>query len=81
MPSFNGKFFVRDMATIEKESTLGNLKVIIEFRPKEDAVSAYASEGYQKMISLRTPYYDLTLAIFEGVYWYILACNESLIVR
>ena len=55
------------MATIEKESTLGNLKVIIEFRPKEDAVSAYASEGYQKMIPLRTPYYELTLAIFEGV--------------
>ena len=55
------------MAIIEKESTLGHLKVIIEFTAKENAVSAYESEEYQKMISLRTPYSDLTLTIFEGV--------------
>ena len=55
------------MATIEKESTLGHLTVIIEFPSKEDAVSAYESEEYQKMISLRTPHSDLTLTIFEGV--------------
>ena len=67
LPSVNRKFFVRDLATIEKESTLGNLTVIIEFPSKEDAVSAYESEEYQKMISLRTPYSDLTLTIFEGV--------------
>ena len=42
--SVNGKFFVRDLATIERESTLGHLTVIIEFSSKEDAVSAYESE-------------------------------------
>ena len=67
LPSVNGKFFARDLATIEKESSLGHLTVIIEFPSKEDAVSAYESEEYQKMISLRTPYSDLTLTIFEGV--------------
>ena len=67
LPSVNGKFFVRDLATIEKESTLGHLTVIIEFPYKEDAVSAYKSEEYQKMISLRTPYSDLTLTIFEEI--------------
>ena len=67
LPSVNGKFFVRDLATIEKESTLGHLTVIIEFPSKEDAVSAYESEEYQKMIPLRNPYSDLTLSIFEGV--------------
>ena len=63
----NGEFFVRDLATIERESTLGYLTVIIEFPSKEDSVSAYESEEYQKMIPLRTPYSDLTLTIFEGV--------------
>ena len=67
LPSINGKFFARDLATIEKESTLGHLTVIIEFQSKEDAVSAYESKEYQKMIPLRTPYSDLTLTIFEGV--------------
>ena len=67
LPSVNGKFFARDLATIEKESTLGHLTVIIEFPSKEDALSAYESEEYQKMIPLRTPYSDLTLTIFEGV--------------
>ena len=69
LPSVNGKFFVRDLATIEKgsTSTLGHLRVIIEFPSKEDAVSTYESEEYQKMIPLRTPYSDLTLTIFEGV--------------
>ena len=67
LPSVNGKFFARDLATIEKESTLGHLTVIIEFPSKEDAVSAYESEEYQKMIPLRTQYSDLTLTIFEGI--------------
>ena len=67
LPSVNGKFFVRDLATIEKESTLGHLTVIIEFPSKEDAVSAYESEEYQKMIPSRTQYSDLTLTIFEGI--------------
>ena len=67
MPSVSGKFFARDLATIEKESTLGYLTVIIEFPSKEDAVSAYESEEYQKIIPLRTTYSDLTHTIFEGV--------------
>ena len=67
LPSVYGKFFARDLATIEKESTLGHLTVIIEFPSKEDAVSAYESKEYQKMITLRTPYSYLTLTIFEGV--------------
>ena len=67
LPSVYGKFFARDLATIEKESTLGHLTVIIEFPSKGDAVSAYESEEYQKMIPLRTPYSDLTLTIFEGI--------------
>ena len=46
LPSVNGKFFARDLATIEKESTLGYLTVIIEFTSKEDAVTAYVSEEY-----------------------------------
>ena len=50
LPSVNGKFFVRDLATIEKESTLGHLTVIIELSSKEDGVSAYESEEYQKII-------------------------------
>ena len=48
LPAVNGKFFVRDLATIDKEITLGHLKVIIEFPSKEDAVSTYESEEYQK---------------------------------
>ena len=67
LPSFSGEFFVRDLATIEKERTLGHLTVIIEFPSKEHAVSAYESEEYQKMIPLRTLYSDLTLTIFKGV--------------
>ena len=67
LPSVNGEFFVRDLVTTEKESTLGQLKVIIEFPSKEDAVSAFESEKYQKMIPLRTPYSDRTLTIFKGV--------------
>ena len=67
LPSVYGEFFDRDLATIEKESTLGHLKVIIEFPAKEDAVSAYESEKYQKMYPSRTPYSDLTLSIFEEV--------------
>ena len=55
LPSVYGKFFARDLATIEKESTLGHLTVIIEFPSK-------------KMISLSTPYPNLTLSIFEGVH-------------
>ena len=55
------------MATIERESTLEHLTVIIEFPSKKDAVSAYVSEEFQKMISLSTPYSNLTLTIFEGV--------------
>ena len=35
LPSVNGKFFVRDLATIEKESTPGHLIVIIEFPLKK----------------------------------------------
>ena len=31
LPSINGKFFARDLATIVKESTLGHLTVIIKF--------------------------------------------------
>ena len=31
LPSVNGKFFARDLATIVKESTLGHLTVIIKF--------------------------------------------------
>ena len=65
--SFNGEFFARDLATIEKEGTPGHLTVIIEFPSKEDADTAYESEEYQKMIPLRTPYSDLTHTIFEGV--------------
>ena len=38
LPSVNGKFFVRDLATIEKDSTLVHLTVIIEFLSKEDVV-------------------------------------------
>ena len=68
LPSVYGKFFARDLATIEKESTLGHLTVIIEFPSKKDAVTAYESEEYQKMISLSTPYSNLTLTIFEGVH-------------
>ena len=67
LPAVNGKFFAIDLATIEKESILGHLTVIIELTSKEDALSAYESEEYQKMIPLRTPYSDLTLTIFEGV--------------
>ena len=67
LTSVYGEFFARDLATIEKESTAGHLKVIIEFSSKEDAVTTYESEEYQKMISLRTPYSNLTLTIFEGV--------------
>ncbi len=67
LPSVNGKFLVRDAATIQKEKNLGHLTVIIEFPSKEDAVSAYESEEYLRMIPLRTPYSDLTLTIFEGV--------------
>ena len=67
LPSVNGEFFVRDLATIEKERTLEHLTVIIEFPSKEGAVSAYESEKYQKMIPLRTPSSDLTLTIFKGV--------------
>ena len=67
LPPVNGEFFVRDLVTTEKESSLGQLKVIIEFPSKEDAVSAFESEKYQKMIPLRTPYSDLTLTIFEGI--------------
>ena len=67
LPSFNGEIFVKDLATVEKESILGHLTVIIEFPSKEDAVSAYESEEYQKMIPLRTPYSDLTLTIFKEV--------------
>ena len=67
LPSVKGEFFARDLATIEKESTPGHLTVIIEFLSKEDAVNAYESEEYQKMITLRTPYSDLTHTIFEGV--------------
>ena len=66
-PSVNGKFFVRDLATIEKESTLEHLTVIIEFPSKKDTVSAYESEEYQKMIPSRTQYSNLTLTIFEGI--------------
>tara|TARA_A100001388_G_scaffold229728_1_gene181603 strand:- start:61 stop:351 length:291 start_codon:yes stop_codon:yes gene_type:complete len=66
--SVYGKFFARDLATIEKESTLGYLTVIIEFPSKKDAVTAYESKEYQKMISLSTPYSNLTLTIFEGVH-------------
>ena len=67
LPCVNGEFFARDLATIGKESTPGYQTVIIEFPSKKDAVSAYESEEYQKMIPLRTPYSDLTLTIFEGV--------------
>ena len=67
LPSVNGKFFARDLATIEKESNLGHLTVIIEFPSKDDAVTAYESEEYQKMISLRTSYSNLTLTSVEGV--------------
>ena len=38
-----------------------------EFQSKEDAVSAYESEEYQKIIPFRTPFSDLILTIFEGV--------------
>ena len=55
------------MATIERESTLEHLTVIIEFPSKGDAVSTYESEEYQQMISLRTQYSDLTITIFKGV--------------
>ena len=54
------------MATIEKESDLGHLTVIIAFPSKEDAFTAYESEQYQKMIPLRTLCSDLTHTIFEG---------------
>ena len=67
LPSVIREFFVRDLATLEKESTLGHLTVIIEFSSKENANSAYESEEYQKMIPLRTPYSNLTFTIFEGV--------------
>jgi len=65
---FGGKYLVR---AGEFKSMQGKWdftrNVIIEFPSKEDAVSAYESEEYQKMIPLRTPYSDLTLTIFEGV--------------
>ena len=67
LTSVNGEIFVRDLATTEQESTLGQLTVIIEFPSKEVAVSAYESEEYQKMILLRTPYSDLTLTLFKRV--------------
>ena len=44
LPSFYGKFFARDLVTIEKESTLGHITVISEFPLKEDAVTAYESD-------------------------------------
>ena len=44
LPSVNGKFFVKDLSTIGKESTLGHLTIIIKFPSKEDAVSAYESD-------------------------------------
>ena len=59
LPSVNGEFFARDFANIDKEITLGHLTLIIEFTSKEDAFSAYKSEEYQKMIPLRTPYFDI----------------------
>ena len=34
LSSVNGKFFVRDLATIEKESNPGHLTVIIDFPSK-----------------------------------------------
>ena len=43
------------MAAIEKESTLGHLKVIIEFPAKEDAVTTYESEEYQKDDFVKEP--------------------------
>ena len=48
LPSVNGEFFVRDLATIEKEGTPGHLTVIIEFPSKEDADTAYESQEYQR---------------------------------
>ena len=67
LPSFKRDFFARDFANIDKESNLGHLTVIIEFPSKEDAVAAYELAQYQKMIPLRTPYYDLTQNIFQDV--------------
>ena len=67
LPYVIRKYFVRELATIKKESTHGHLTAIIEFPSKEGAVSAYKSEEYQKMIFLRAPYSDLTLTIFAGV--------------
>ena len=66
LPSVNWELFARDLAAIEKESTPGHLAVIIEFPSKEDEVSGYESEEYQKMIQLRIPYSNLTHIIFRG---------------
>ena len=41
LPTVNGEFFARDLATIKKESNLGHLTGIIEFPQKEDEVNAY----------------------------------------
>ena len=60
-----GQFFARDLANIDNKSTLGFLTVIIEFPSKEDAVTAYEQEKYQKMIPLLTHYSNLTNPIFQ----------------
>ena len=49
LPSVNGKFFVRDLSTIEKECSLEHLTVIIKFPSKEDAVSAYESDLFLRL--------------------------------
>ena len=38
LPSVNGKFSVRDLATIDKGSTLGHPTGIIEFPSEEDTI-------------------------------------------
>ena len=57
MPSVNREFFARDFANIDKESTLGDLIVIIEFPSKEDAVSAYEIRGISKDDSFKNSIY------------------------
>ena len=66
LPFVYGELFARDLATIDEESALKHLTVIIELPSKKIAVTAYESVEYQKMISLRTPFSNLTFTFLRG---------------
>ena len=64
---YGGTFLVRGGDQIELEGGPYERTVLVEFNSMHEAKVCYESKEYQKMISLRTPYSDLTLTIFEGV--------------